>query len=1112
MGMGSIAKLALASSSLALALGTAAPASAACTWAGGPGDYAESTKWSCNRSPGREDDIVIPGPGQFEVDFENDFLGYRTFFLHAGPSARWYGNQIRAGGTTTINGRLNVMSGARVRSGIDSGIGSAAKPVLLTGSGVLNMAGGAFLNGRFQIDPSLTVQGFGSFGLSNEQLTLINFGNITGNSSTGLSFWGYLDGNGIPSGGVGTSGRAAIYNGGQIRATGGLVTFESGLVENEGLFEATQGGTLRMNASLANLTATSGGLALRGGTYRVTGATMLLNSHLAGNITRIGGDGSAIDTFVELGRDGLLGRQTSGSPIYLAQSLNRIAATGQLTITNSGFQSTAGSLAIAGRVRLDGGTLSGFSLFLDGGTIFGRGTLVATGLNGAGQIRAEGGTLALVAGQGVNIASSTLKVAAGSLLDITAITPDSLSVRTLELENGLLALGGKSILVGTDYSNSAFLPGSNFNGRASVTGTGAINALSATQTLTGAGLDLAANTLDVGGIRLGQQKALLTITNQGTQTILRGGISDTAGEFGTAPSFVLNPNGGSLTLFATADATGSFAGDTLTIRNNFDNIADHVLTLSGAVYTPAIAGNQPASIRLNASRVGGAGASSTVTFANLAANDAFSEALISAAALDNGLFLIDGAAATTVSTAGGASQGRSLSVVTGQAGLHTGVLSIKNQSRAPLGAGLEDLDLGSQFIALTAAVYQSAIASAQPAAIQLGARRVGDAVTTAQLGVANIAPDTGGFTEALQSTAALFNAGRSGFRLNGAASAQTGLLGIGQKGAWTLSNVASGAGTYTDVVRLEHITKAMAGTRLGDALTRTDFVEVTSNIYAAAVAQLDRTSIDLGPVRRGGVATGTVRLTNAAAGALADHLVTSPGTVSPRIGVDAPDPLAQGDSGEIGVTFLGTGQAGAFEGAVSLDFLSRNPEMADLALASQSIKISGLVTETAKAELLKTGGAGLLTGADRAFTLDFGALRGDAVPAVFGLGVRNGIDAATWAEALSGSFSFTPGEGFAFSGGDLVGLGGGKTAGEYLLSFDPRGLGTGAYRTTLVFNGFSRFAGLDDLALGPITIDVLARVAAVPEPTTWAQLVAGFGLLGGFARRRAGTPRTTAAN
>ncbi len=68
--------------------------------------------------------------------------------------------------------------------------------------------------------------------------------------------------------------------------------------------------------------------------------------------------------------------------------------------------------------------------------------------------------------------------------------------------------------------------------------------------------------------------------------------------------------------------------------------------------------------------------------------------------------------------------------------------------------------------------------------------------------------------------------------------------------------------------------------------------------------------------------------------------------------------------------------------------------------------------------------------------------------------------------------------------------------------FLPKGFtsNTGTYSSRVLYLGF------DDTGAGPDDNhdDLLIRVSVVPEPSAWAMLIAGFGLVGLAARRRAG--------
>ena len=120
----------------------------------------------------------------------------------------------------------------------------------------------------------------------------------------------------------------------------------------------------------------------------------------------------------------------------------------------------------------------------------------------------------------------------------------------------------------------------------------------------------------------------------------------------------------------------------------------------------------------------------------------------------------------------------------------------------------------------------------------------------------------------------------------------------------------------------------------------------------------------------------------------------------------------------------------------------------------------------------------------------------------------NDIIAASYSERLAGVFGFSGDSGFSFSGDSLLDITGGTTNGSGRLSFTAGGLGAGDYTGTLTVDLVSRYDGLTDLALDRIRVNVHATVlaaASVPEPSTWLQMIFGFGMAGAALRRRRGT-------
>jgi len=542
------------------------------------------------------------------------------------------------------------------------------------------------------------------------------------------------------------------------------------------------------------------------------------------------------------------------------------------------------------------------------------------------------------------------------------------------------------VLVTNDYQNANFGAGNAFNGHANVTGLGAINAVSATQDLSGPAL--VGNTLNVGNVRIGgSSSTTLTVTNNGTATTLRGAVQNT-----NAPSvalanadFVVGPNGGAntTTISYTGTTAGSLNGQTLQVVNNFDNVGPATLNLQGNVYQIAVAAAQPPSITLAAERLGGPGSTAAFTIANVAPNTpGFTETLSATASTATPFTLNGGTSVTTPNlVAGGAGQNVTVGLGGGTSGAFSGTITIANTSIPVAGSGFDPLPLASQSIS------------------------------------------------------------------------------------------------------------------------------VNGKVYAPAVASLSGTTVNFGVARQGtsGV-TGGVTLTNTATGALTDSLNTSVGATPGNITNTAtPGPLGSNASGSIAFA-LNTATPGQIAGAATLGFTSTDPDLAPLALGSQSLTFTGTVTQLAVADILKASGTGSLSGSGAAYTLNLGSLTAGSGTVSADLGVLNAIPDSSYAELLGGSFAGGTMGHFSFNGAPFSGLAGGSSISGDILSFNTDGLGSGTYSESFTFDGFSHFDGLTDQALGPITINVFAQVTGsmggVPEPSAWIEMLAGFGALGLAARRR----------
>jgi hypothetical protein len=750
----------------------------------------------------------------------------------------------------TINGILQI---ANATYGFNNG-SSGIQTVSGIGQVQLLPGGIAFQQYAAVLGPSLTVSGSGM--LLGDVGMLDNQGLIRAGAGEVLTIDPFATS--VNAGIFGTS-HASFYNEGMTASTGGTMVLNNGTYENSltGVISATGGGSIAMQSgsSLSNL-GTSG--VLSGGVYTAgTNSTIALRGTAA--ITAIGKAGSGTTTVVSLsGIGSLLQSATTSATGFTAldASLTSVGATGRLEILDGrSFSKGASVFTNNGTIELgsnsggDAGSWTSGTL-TNNGLFYGFGAANAVIANGtAGIVRASNATLSVRQITGTGTATidngASLALTGGALLS---------QVATL-INNGTLVLNDQTITVKSDYQNAAFGSGNAFNARANVSGTGVINASSATQTLSATGLT--GTTLDLGVTRVGSDATrTLTITNNGTDTMLRGAVTTTnaPGVTVAAPDFAVAAKGGTQAVTIGYGVTsGSLAGQSLLIANNFANVGNATISLTGKAYAPAVA--------------------------SLATSD-----------------------------------------------VHMGLL------------------------------------------------------------------------------------------------------------------------------------------------------------------------------RPGTTAAGTI-ITNTVSGALTDSLFTTVSSVTGGFNASAPGALAQGMSGTL--SFQAAAQPGYQSGVATLAFASHDSDLTDLALASQQVNVDATVTEIAKAAFYKAGGAGILTGSGTSYQIYLGGLtRGSDGTLSLTLGVLNDILAASYAEALGGSFSFGGGSGYSFIGDSFTGIAAGSAYDGAQIVFNPEGLATGSYSAILDLDLTSHIGGLDDLALQRIRFTIHAGVAAVPESATWLQMIAGFGLVGFASRRR----------
>ena len=932
-------------------------------------------------------DGTLTSVGTGVIDAYNGTEYLQNVTLSSGSNLAINNDNLLVNNILTNNGVINVANGSRFEvEGATATINGTGTIVLDNSASYAQLGTGAAL----VLGAGQTVRGSGQIGINNTVIT--NNGLISGDVSGGNIDIDPAGGDGgVGAGnGVGTNQNAAFYNTGTVQsANGGTTTLESGLYENSvtGTLAALTGSSTTManDSSLFNLQA--GGV-LNGGNYTsaTTGAasTLSLQSNAANSIVTIGTSAAGTDTVVTLsGANSVLGvtafNQGPFTPIDA--SLTTVANSGKLVIENGRvFDATAngGAFTNAGVVQLAAGTF-GATSYANSGLTTGSGT-VTVPISNTGTVEAAGGALSTAAITGD---AGTIRTLAGATLDLSAAAAAS-TAGTLT-NDGALVLGSHNVTVTSDYTNANFGSGNAFNRRANVSGTGDIYGVSYTEDLSGPALS--ASTIDVGNVRTGGSSSTsLTITNNGTATNIIGAVQNT-----NAPSIALSDQdftaahgGGSATVMLSYTGTmaGALTGQSITVVNNFANIGPKTLAVQGNVYQIAVAGSQPASVTLGASRVGGAAQSSS-------------------------------------------------------------------------------------------------------------------------LDIANVAPNTPGFTEALTSTAST----SSPFQVNGAASATVSNVAAGSSAPVTVSLATGTAGAFSNTVAISNTSIPVAGSGFTPLALASQSVTVSGNVYAPAVANLSSTTVNFGPVRQGATsATQSLTLTNASVGALSDVLLSSAGTLPGGVTATTPGALAQGAQGSVGFA-LSTATAGQLNAQGTLDFASHDTQLSDLTLAPQQVTFTGTVTQLAQPLLTKDAGVGTFSGGGTMYSLNLGSAISGSGTETSTLGATNDIPASTYAEFLNGDFTAAAAKGFSFNGQSFTGLGGGDSVTGDLLSFDTDGLAAGKYTDTLTFDSYSSYPGLSNETLDPITVDVTVQVSsgtvsAAPEPATWAMMLLGVGLVGGTLRAR----------
>lgn len=352
-------------------------------------------------------------------------------------------------------------------------------------------------------------------------------------------------------------------------------------------------------------------------------------------------------------------------------------------------------------------------VLVNNGTIFGRGDVLAnfadSGVQNNGTIRSEGGRLNIVAltlsgGTVATGADSSLWLTIDTVPTVDRIDHQGIMMRAITPDNGV-------INVRSDYTNAFFGEGDAFNRNANGVAVD-IRATSASQVLSADGLtsgDTATPVLVLGNRRVGDASpVVVTIANGGTETTLRGAVR-TAGapllDVTGGESFMITPGGtAQFAISAAGLGPGAFGGQSVVVANNFTNVADQTLSISGQIFRLAeaevIGPTLPMVVRV------GDTLPAAIRLANVALADGFSEGLVVTGSTTGNLGLINPASLIVLA---GQSRDTSALIDTTTAGLKTGSIRFEFGSGGPGSSGLDPIGIGGTTIDISVMVNSLAV-------------------------------------------------------------------------------------------------------------------------------------------------------------------------------------------------------------------------------------------------------------------------------------------------------------------------------------------------------------------------------------------------------------------
>ncbi len=656
----------------------------------------------------------------------NKFLDART--LNAAATTTWSGaDNISAGNGATINNLAGATFNAQAAQSISySGTGPAAS---FNNSGTFNKSGAGSTTSLDAI-----YNNSGTTNVNSGTLALQRGGTDSGSfvdaSGAALTFGG---------GTHSLSATSSTTGAGAVNFSLGIANFANGAVYNISGLTTINGGTANFNnsATAAGTVLSSGALG-GSGSYASSGLFTWSGGTMNGGGTTNANGGLSLN---------------GGLKTLLSRTLNN----------NNAANWSAGNISSGLGAIFNNNNAATFDNSFDGSWLFDQGgsitqfnnagtftksagtgtTTMQVAFTNTGALNVNSGTLSF--SQGEQGTSGTVSTAAGATLDVSAGANAS-SAATLT-NNGSLSLGSNNFNVASDYLNANFGTGNSFDPRANVTGTGGINATgNVNQSLTGNVTNgtTAAPTMAFGNFHVGDASVTknYTINNTGSSgPVLRGAIQTAAnggnitdgrlsGSGVTPANFgplALGASTGNLGVTFTPGSAGALNGQVVHLINNFDNVQDQNLSITGAVFRLASASaHSPEPVTLPNVHVGDVDQTG-ITITNTATNDNFSEKLDATFGTPTGNATASGSVALL---APGSSDSSSLIVGldTSVAGARSGAvpLNLTSNGSGTSGLGTTPL-LPSQTVNVSGNVYRLASASAHtPDPVAFGTVHIGE--------------------------------------------------------------------------------------------------------------------------------------------------------------------------------------------------------------------------------------------------------------------------------------------------------------------------------------------------------------------------------------------------